>query len=58
MSLELAPQVRELLSERGGALVAIGSTLGLPLPEERGISFDELLPVLLERSVAAFVPLA
>lgn len=45
----------ELARSRAGALVAIGPTLGLP--EEGGIGFDELLPVLLDRTVAAWLPL-
>ncbi len=43
-------------SERGGALIAIGPALGIPL--EGGVAFEELLPALLDRAVAAFVPLA
>ncbi len=37
----------------GGALLAIGPTLGLP--DSGGIGFDELLPVLLDRAIAAWV---
>lgn len=46
----------ELAGERGGALIAIGPTLGIP--SEGGVGFEELLPAMLERAVAAFVPLA
>lgn len=46
----------EALARRGGALVAVGPGLGLP--SEGGIGFDELLPTLLERAVAAWVRLA
>lgn len=61
-ALEVLPDILggpwgELLDERGGALVAIGPTLGLPKPGEEGIGFDQLLVVLVERAVAAFVRL-
>jgi len=46
----------ELALSSGGALIAIGSTLGLPA--DGAIGFDALLAVLLERAVAAWVPLA
>ena len=46
----------DLLAARGGALIAIGASLGLP--DEGGIGFDELLPSLLDRAVAAWVPLS
>lgn len=44
-----------LLTERKGALIAVGSDLGLP--DSGGIAFDDLLPVLLERTLAAWVTL-
>ena len=46
----------DLARERRGALIAVGPALGIPT--EGGIGFDEVLPALLERAVAAFVPLA
>lgn len=45
----------ELCTAKGGALLAIGPSLGLPT--EGSIAFDALLPVLLERAVAAWLPL-
>ena len=46
----------DLVRERGGALIAIGPALGIPT--EGGVGFEELFPALLDRAVAAFVPLA
>jgi len=46
----------EQVEERGGALIAVGAALDLP--SEGGIAFEAVLPNLLERAVAAWVPLA
>lgn len=59
--LELLPGLMagrwvDLVRERGGALIAVGPALGIPT--EGGIGFEELLPALLDRAVAAFVLLA
>ncbi|CAN5556249.1 hypothetical protein BH10ACT11_BH10ACT11_16660 [soil metagenome] len=47
----------ELIAKRGGALVAVSDAAGLS-DDETPLAFDELLPRLLERGLAAFVPLA
>lgn len=52
----MAGQWADVARSNGGALVAIGPTLAVP--REGRIGFDELLPVLLERALAAFVALA
>lgn len=59
--LEVLPGIVEgawgaLARERRGALLAIGPSLGLPT--EGSVAFDGLLTVLLDRAVAAWVPLA
>lgn len=58
--LEVLPEIAsgqwaELLSAKGGALIAIGPSLALPTGG--AIAFDALLPTLLDRAVAAWVPL-
>ena len=55
----LAGGIGEVVAERGGLALAIGTGLGLPDPEEpRPLSFEGLLPVLFDRAIGAFVPLA
>ncbi len=51
----LAGEWAQLARGRHGALVAIGSALGLPT--EGGIALGELMPVLLDRAVAAWLPM-
>lgn len=58
--LEVLPEIAsgqwaELFSAKGGALIAIGPSLALPTGG--AIAFDALLPTLLDRAVAAWVPL-
>lgn len=45
------------VTEIGGAVFLIGSELGLPEDGDGLLTFEELLPVLLERAIGAFVPL-
>ena len=49
----------DLIRERGGVALVLGTGLGLPEPDTGpGVAFDALLPALLDRAIGAFVPLA
>lgn len=55
----LAGEIGGLTRERGGVAVAIGLEIGLPEPAgDRILTFETVLPGLLERAIGAFVPLA
>ncbi len=54
----LAGELGGLTTERGGAAVAIGVEIGLPGPDsDRILTFETVLPGLLERAIGAFVSL-